>query len=93
MTKESSDKRTVSDALVHVFETHATDQDGRIRVEDLLSAASAVCGEASMAAAGQVDPERHEFTPGSVVMSDRVDEFLGGEIRPTGPARARASSG
>ena len=70
---------TVSEGLVALFEAKATDADGRIRVEDLLSAASAVCGEACIAAAGELDPERHALTPGSVVMSDRINAILSGD--------------
>ncbi len=71
-----ADPRIVSQALVELFEAHATDRDGRIRVEDLLSAASAAAGEACIAAAGEIDPAAHAFTPGAVVMSDRVNTIL-----------------
>ena len=65
----------VAAALVGLFEAKAT-QDGRIRVEDLLSAAAAATGEACIVAAGEFDPEHHAFTPGSVVMSDRMNAIL-----------------
>lgn len=65
----------VAPALVGLFEAKAT-KGGRIRVEDLLSAAAAATGEACIAAAGEFDPERHTFTPGSVVMSDRMNTIL-----------------
>jgi len=70
------DRATVADALVALFEARAAAGDGRIRVEDLLSAASAACGEACIAAAGELDVERHAFTPGAVVMSDRINGIL-----------------
>ncbi|HEX5014768.1 MAG TPA: hypothetical protein VFV72_11500 [Candidatus Limnocylindrales bacterium] len=60
------------------IETAVTDAAGRIRVEDLLSAAGAVCGEACIAAAGEFDPESHDFAPGAAVLSDRVNEILCG---------------
>jgi len=66
------------EALGQLIETAVTDADGRIRVEDLLSAAGAVCGEACIAAAGEFDPEAHDFVPGSAVLSDRVNEILCG---------------
>ena len=67
-----------AEALGQLVEAAATDADGRIRVEDLLSAAGAVCGEACIAAAGEFDPEAHDFVPGSAVLSDRVNEILCG---------------
>ena len=70
------DRATVADALVALFEARAAAGDGRIRVEDLLSAASAACGEACIAAAGELDVEGHVFTPGAVVMSDRINGIL-----------------
>jgi hypothetical protein len=74
----TSDPATVARALVDLFEAAST-VGGGIRVEDLLSAASAVCGEACIAAAGEFDPEDHDFTPGSVVMSDRINAILAGD--------------
>ena len=68
--------RDAASALASLFEAKVTDGDGRIRVEDLLSAASAACGEACLAAAGEVDPELHTLTPGSAVLSDRVNRIL-----------------
>ena len=57
--------RDASSALAALFEAKATDADGRIRVEDLLSASAAVCGEACIAAAGEIDVEHHGLVPGS----------------------------
>jgi hypothetical protein len=68
--------QAAAEALAAIFEAYATDGDGRIRVEDLLSAAAAVCGEACIAAAGELDPEEHTFTPGAAVFSDRVNGIL-----------------
>ena len=67
-----------AEALGQLIESAVTDADGRIRVEDLLSAGGAVCGEACIAAAGEFDPESHDFVPGSAVLSDRVNEILCG---------------
>jgi hypothetical protein len=63
-------------ALGGLFEARVGDADGRIRVEDLLTAGGAVCGEACIAAAGEFDPESHNFVPGSAVLSDRINELL-----------------
>jgi hypothetical protein len=73
---EKPSLQAVGEALAATFEAYATDADGRIRAEDLLSAAAAVCGEACIAAAGEFDPEDHTFTPGSAVFSDRVNGIL-----------------
>jgi hypothetical protein len=59
-----------------LFESAVTDGDGRIRVEELLTAAAAVCGEACISAAAEFDPEDHQFVPGSAVLSDRINEIL-----------------
>ena len=66
----------VAAELVALFEAKVKTADGRIRVEDLLSAAAAATGEACIVAAGEFDPQRHTFTPGSVVMSDRMNGIL-----------------
>jgi len=70
------DLKAVAEALAATFEAGAADQDGRIRVEDLLSAAAAVCGESCIVAAGEFDPATHSFVPGSPVLSDRVNGIL-----------------
>jgi hypothetical protein len=50
----------VAQGLVAIFEAYSSDPDGRIRVEDLLSAAAAASGEACIAAAGELDREMHD---------------------------------
>ncbi len=72
---ERSISETVA-GLGALFEAYATDSDGRIRVEDLLSAGAAACGEACMAAIGEVPVDSHDFTPGSPIFSDAVNELL-----------------
>jgi hypothetical protein len=71
-----SDPRAAAGLLGATLESAVTDGDGRIRVEDLLTAAAAVCGEACIVAAGEFDPEHHDFVPGSAVLSDRINEIL-----------------
>jgi len=68
--------QAAAQALGALFETRVIDTDARIRVEDLLTAGAAVCGESCIAAAGEFDPESHQFVPGSAVLSDRVNEVL-----------------
>ena len=62
--------------LSALFEASLRDPEGRIRVEDLLTAAAAVCGEACITAAGEFDPEDHQFSPGAAVLSDRINGIL-----------------
>ena len=64
--------------LAGMLETAMTDADGRIRVEDLLSAAAAVTGETAIRATGEFDPENHDFAPGQAVMSDAINQRLAG---------------
>jgi hypothetical protein len=68
--------RDAANALSVLFESKVQDAGGRIRVEDLLSAAAAACGEACIAAAGDYNLEHHNFVPGSPVLSDRVNGIL-----------------
>jgi hypothetical protein len=68
--------QAAAQALGTLLETRLIDADGRIRVEDLLTAGAAVCGESCIAAAGEIDPESHQLVPGSAVLSDRINEVL-----------------
>lgn len=68
--------QAAAQALAGLLETRVIDAEGRIRVEDLLTAGAAVCGEACIAAAGEFDPESHQFVPGSAVLSDRINDVL-----------------
>ena len=68
--------REATNALSALYEAKVHDAEGRIRVEDLLSAAAAACGEACIAAASDFDLEHHTFAPGAAVLSDRVNAIL-----------------
>jgi hypothetical protein len=59
--------------------TKALTQNGRIHVEDLISAAAAIVGEASIAAAGDFNPRNHEFVPGGRVFSTKANELISGD--------------
>ena len=78
--------RDAADALSVLFESKVRDAGGRIRVEDLLSAAAAACGEACIAAAGDYDLEHHDFVPGSPVLSHRVNGILCADVPDWGAA-------
>ena len=54
----------------------AVTQGGRIRVEDLISAAAAIVGEAAIAKAGDYDPRRHNQPPGARVFSTRINQLI-----------------
>jgi hypothetical protein len=59
--------------------TNALTQDGRIRVEDLISAAASIVGEATINAAGDFNPRDHQFAPGSRVFSDKANDLFCGD--------------
>lgn len=54
-------------------------KDGRIRAEDLITAAASIVAELCIEAAGEIDPRKHQFVPGSRVFSDRVNELFCGK--------------
>jgi hypothetical protein len=54
----------------------AVSQGGRIRVEELISAAAAIVGEAAIAKAGDFDPRRHEHPPGTRVFSTKINQLI-----------------
>ncbi len=70
---------SVREALAGMLENAMKDGEGRIRVEDLLSAAAAVTGEAAIRATGEFDPDNHDFAPGQAVMSDAINSLLCGD--------------
>lgn len=54
-------------------------QNGRIRVEDLISGAAAIVGEASIDAAGDFNSRSHEFVPGERVFSTKANDLISGD--------------
>ena len=64
-----------ADALYSALKRAVT-QAGRIRVEELVSAAAAIVGEAAVAKAGDFDPRRHDFPPGSRVFSTKINTLI-----------------
>jgi len=70
------DPKPAADALVSVLETGVADSHGRIRVEDLLTAAAAVTGQSCIAALGEIDPDKHDLPPGQAVFSDAMNALL-----------------
>lgn len=56
------------------------DQNGRIRVEDAISAAATVVGERCIDVAGDFALRDHELTPGSRAFSTRANELICGDV-------------
>jgi hypothetical protein len=54
----------------------AVSQGGRIRVEELISAAAAIVGEAAIAKAGDFDARGHEYPPGARVFSTKINQLM-----------------
>ncbi len=54
----------------------AVTQCGRIRVEELISAAAAIVGEAAIAKAGDYDPRQHDQPPGARVFSTKINQLI-----------------
>ena len=60
------------------------DQNGRIRVEDAISAAATIVGERCIDAAGDYSLRDHELTPGSRAFSTRANELICGDVSDGG---------
>lgn len=67
------------DAIVTYLIEGLKEDGGRVRVEELISAAACVAGERCIDAAGDFDARNHDFPPGSHVFSDSVNVLLAGD--------------
>jgi len=56
------------------------DKDGRIRVEDVLSAAATIVGERCIDATGDFPLRDHEMTPGARVFSTKANDLICGDV-------------
>ena len=82
--KKSPDSGTLEKAAAHQLYEYLcafTKKDGRIRVEDLITAVSSVVGELCIGAAGDFNPRKHQFVPGSRVFSEKVNELFSGNVQ------------
>src|SRR5580704_17733666 len=70
---------SIAAALAELLENQLNEPGRGVRVEDLLSAAAAVTGQACIRAAGDYDPDDHNFVPGASVLSVRTNELLVGD--------------
>lgn len=56
-----------------------TSKDGRVRVEDAISASATIVAERCIDLAGEYPLRDHEFTPGSHVFSDKINTLICGD--------------
>ena len=54
-------------------------KNGRIRAEDLITSAASITAELCIEAAGDFNPRKHQFIPGSRVFSTKVNELFSGD--------------
>lgn len=64
----------LAEFLLEIFQ----EEDGRVRIEEVISAAAAIVGEKCIEAAGDFDPLGGQFVPGVAIMSDKVNELISG---------------
>jgi hypothetical protein len=80
--KQPQEPKATIEACAHaLYEALAKGltKNGRIHVEDLISAAAAIVGEASIDAAGDFNPLSHEFAPGGRVFSTNANVLISGD--------------
>lgn len=58
----------------------AVKRDGGIRVEDLITVLASIVGELCIETAGDFNPRKHSFTPGSRAFSDRANCLFCGDV-------------
>lgn len=68
------------------------DQNGRVRVEDAISAAATIVGERCIDAAGDFPLREHELSPGSRGFSTRANELICGDATEVGVRHIPADS-
>lgn len=73
--KRKDPLETCADVLYAALKSAVT-QGGRIRVEELISAAAAIVGEAAIVKAGDFDPRRHDHPPGARVFSTKINQLI-----------------
>ncbi len=78
--------------LVDLVLAALRDQNGRIRVEDAISAAATIVGERCIDAAGDFPLREHNLPPGSRAFSTRANELICGDISEAGVRQIPADS-
>jgi len=56
-------------------------KNGRIRAEDMITAAASITAESCIGVAGDYNPRKHNLVPGSRVFSTKVNELFSGDSR------------
>ncbi len=79
-------------SLVELVFSAVRDPDGRIHVEDAISAAATIVAERCIDAAGDFPLRDHELTPGSRVFSTRANELISGDVSEGGVSHIPADS-
>src|SRR5258708_8751758 len=72
-----ADEESCANALFHAL-AESLKTDGRIRAEDIITAAASITGELCIEAAGDFSPRNQRFGPGSRVFSEKVNELFSG---------------
>lgn len=78
--------------LVELIYSAVRDPDGRIHVEDAISAAATIVAERCIDAAGDFPLRDHELTPGSRAFSTRANELISGDVSAGGVSQIPADS-
>ena len=68
------------------------DQNGRIHVEDAISAAATIVGERCIDTAGDFPLREHDLAPGSRAFSTRANELICGDVSEGGVSQIPADS-
>jgi hypothetical protein len=77
---DHSIQESASAQHLYEFLCEAIKKDGRIRVEDLITAAASVVAESIIDASGDFNPRKHEFVPGSRIFSSKVNQLFCGDV-------------
>ncbi len=72
-------ERTTAEKLADFVIDTFSEQNRRVRVEDVISAAAAITAEQCIAVAGQFSVNHHTRPPGGHAFSDRINELLFGD--------------
>jgi len=79
-------------ALVDLVLGSLRDKDGRIRVEDAISAAATIIAERCIDATGDYPLRDHDLAPGSRVFSTKANELICGDVSDGGPSQVPRDS-
>ena len=77
--KKDKDIPEECSGLLYLWLSKALTKNGRIHVEDLISAAAAIVGEVSIEVAGDFNPRQHNYQPGQRVLSAKANELFSGD--------------